>query len=197
MKSFFNLFKRREKTEKKVESTYMLSDSERRLILANRFQELENNLVEQDKWYPTINVAIELLKIACNERDLLNRPVNEYPAITFASGFTNVNHIFNWTNTIIDAIKQRDIIPSEITLIQYHRKRNSLTNFLTTDTNKRYPLEAFTVNLLCELTMIKQVLDDVSDPIYKDRVSANLYNLWFDICAVATTICDVEVYREQ
>lgn len=197
MKSFFNLFKRQEKTEKKVESTYMLSDSERRLILANRFQELENNLVEQDKWYPTINVAIELLKIACGERDLLNRPVNEYPAITFASGFTNVNHIFNWTNTIIEAIKQRDIIPSEITLIQYHRKRNNLINFLTTDTDKRYPLEAFAINLLCELTIIKQVLDDVSDPIYRDRVSANLYNLWFDICAVTTTICDVEVYREQ
>lgn len=158
-----------------------------RKVLRDNLKYLEESHTKANTWNASLKLNHQLLSIL--SVDLLKVSGDAYSTITIHTGFSNAEHLFNWTDAVQSLLKNREPIGFEITNIMYQRKSMALTDFLTTSQGRRYPVDAFYINLLTELSSILYYFDDIKDPAYADRSSAALYQSWVDIFAIVEMLC--------
>lgn len=146
-------------------------------------------------WSASLRVNCELLALL--KAEMLSVSGSDYTSIYINTGFKNVVHLFDWTNTVIDALKNRTPISFEMTNIVYDRKKIRLSDFLLTSKSRRYPIDALYMNLTSELNTMLHLFDDVKDPMYADRSSAALLPIWVDVFSIVEMLCALGVADEQ
>ena len=162
--------------------------------IRDRLKIIEEERTTNNTWSASIEVNIQLLSEL--RADLLLVSGSDYSSIYLNTGFSNVVHLFNWTNAIIDILKNRDIVGYEMTHIVYERKSIKLNDFLLTSKQKRYPVDALYINLLSELKTIIHHLNAIKDPKYYDRSYAALDPIWVDVFAIVEMLCNLGVTNE-
>lgn len=162
---------------------------------------LKTDLINLEKYYRSNSSWSASLRINCQiltliDPKLLTPSPADYKDVTMYTGFTSVMHLFNWTQCICTALRNREVISFDMTNIMYQRKTVSLAGFTTTPEQKRYPVDALYVNLLTELETMIHLFGDIKDPRYADRSSAALDPLWVDVFAVVEMLCTLGVHHE-
>lgn len=145
-------------------------------------------------WSASLKLNCELLSLL--RADLLLVSAADYSSIYLNTGFVNVVHLFDWTNIVIESLKERKPISFEMTNIMYQRKSVRLSDFLLTSKSRRYPVDALYMNLSTELTTIIHYFDSIKDPAYADRSSAALDQTWVDVFAIVEMLCTLGVTDE-
>lgn len=146
-------------------------------------------------WGASLQVNIELLQILKAEALLVSS--SDLTSIYINTGFRNVQHLFDWTNAVINTLHKRDNINFDLVEIVYQRRQVRLSEFILTNKAKRYPIDALFINLSAELNTIKHHFDNIKDPRYADRSSAALNDIWADVFAIVEMLCNLGVTDEQ
>ena len=155
---------------------------------------LEQHHTNNLTWSASLRINCELLALL--KAEMLSVSGSDYSSIYINTGFKNVVHLFDWTNSVITCLKNRTPISFEMTNIVYDRKKIRLSDFLLTSKSRRYPVDALYVNLTSELNTILHLFDDVKDPMYADRSSAALLPIWVDVFAIVEMLCALGVADE-
>lgn len=168
----------------------------------NDKQELRDAILELEQhhtlnltWTASLKLNCELLALL--KAEMLSVSGSDYTSIYINTAFKDVVHLFNWTNSIIESLKERKSISFDMTNIVYDRKKIKLSDFLLTLNSRRYPVDALYINLTSELNTILHHFDDIKDPIYADRSSAALLPIWVDVFAIVEMLCTLGVADEQ
>ena len=146
-------------------------------------------------WSASLKVNIELLQIL--KAELLSVSGSDYSSIYLNTGFRNVVHLFDWTNTVIETLKARKPISFEMTNLTYQRTPIRLSEFLLSAKSRRYPIDALYINLSAELNTIMHHFNEIKDPMYADRSTAALDEIWVDVFAIVEMLCTLGVSDEQ
>lgn len=178
---------------KQVYNNYMSRRYKKQL--RSQLIELEQKHLTNLTWSASLTVNIELLRLL--RADMLSASGNDLSSIYLNTGFSSVVHLFDWTNMIIESLKNRQQISFEMVNITYQRKPIRLSDFLLTTKSKRYPIEALYINLSAELDTIMHHFNEIKDPSYADRSSAALSSSWVDVFAVVEMLCTIGVTDEQ
>lgn len=163
------------------------SRNKKRKQLRENLKELEARHVASLTWTASLKINCELMSLL--RAEMLSVSSSDYSSIYLNTGFDNVVHLFDWTNIVIESLKDRKPISFEMTNIMYQRKSVRLSDFLLTSKSRRYPVDALYINLSTELATITHYFDDIKDPMYADRSSAALDQTWVDVFAVVEMLC--------
>lgn len=171
-----------------IKQTYLkYKRKKERQQLRNNLKRLEELHVANHTWTASLKLNCELMSLL--RADLLSVSGADLSSIYLNTGFDNVVHLFNWTNIVIESLKDRKPISFDMTNIMYQRKSVRLSDFLLTSKSRRYPVDALYMNLSTELSTITHYFDDIKDPRYADRSSAALDQTWVDVFAIVEMLC--------
>lgn len=168
--------------------------NQQRKEIRNRLAIIEENRTANNTWSASLELNIQILSEL--RAELLLVSSSDYSSIYLNTGFNSVVHLFNWTNAVINILKNRETLTFEMTNIVYERKLIKLNDFLLTSTQKRYPVNALYINLLSELKTIIHHLNSIKDPKYYDRSYAALDPIWVDVFAIVEMLCTLGVTNE-
>lgn len=170
-------------------------NSKERNNLRENLRLLEERHVANHTWNASLKLNCELLTLL--KAETLSISGADYSSIYLNTGFSSVVHLFDWTNIVIESLKQRKPITFEMTDIMYQRKSVKLSDFLLTSKQRRYPVDALYINLSAELSTITHYFDNIKDPMYADRSSAAIDQIWVDVFAIVEMLCALGVSNEQ
>ena len=173
---------------------HKLKRNQLRKQIRTNLNNIEEDRTRNNTWSASIDLNIQLLSELRAELLLVHN--SDYSSIYLNTGFKNVVHLFDWTNALIEILKNRETITFEMTNIVYERKMVRLNDFLLTSSQRRYPVDALYINLLAELKTIIHHLSSIKDPKYYDRSYAALDPTWVDVFSIVEMLCTLGVTNE-